>query len=171
MRQPCAAAGVHAGDAAVPFWRGRLLRVNWHQQLNLLLDFWKNQRIFTTETAGPSLSKVLLSGGFDFPQPFCSGGGRSTGCGCEGRPSRALRGRGGRRRGRAGPRTWPGTAAGGTILRAVGGGRLSPAGADAVTGRVPAPALPAGARRWVSKRGGKRQTKDLCNGLSSRLVV
>lgn len=78
MRQPCAAAGVHAGDAAVPFWRGRLLRVNWHQQLNLLLDFWKNQRIFTTETARPSLSKVLLSGGFDFPQPFCSGGGRSS---------------------------------------------------------------------------------------------
>lgn len=46
---------VHARDAAVPFWRGRLLRVNWHQQLNLLLDFWKNQKIFTTKIARPCL--------------------------------------------------------------------------------------------------------------------
>lgn len=44
---------VHARDVAVPFWRGRLLRVNWHQQLNLLLDFWKNQKIFTTKIACP----------------------------------------------------------------------------------------------------------------------
>lgn len=44
---------VHAGDAAVPFWRGRLLRVYWHQQLNLLLDFWKNQKRFTTRIACP----------------------------------------------------------------------------------------------------------------------
>lgn len=51
---------VHAGFVAVPFWRGRLLRVNWHQQLNLLLDFWKNQKIFTTKDCLPLFSNALL---------------------------------------------------------------------------------------------------------------
>lgn len=70
---------VHARDVAVPFWRGRLLRVNWHQQLNLLLDFWKNQKIFTTKIACPCF-QALYQEIFFFSNPFCSEWGHKIHC-------------------------------------------------------------------------------------------
>ena len=64
---------VHARDVAVPFWRGRLLRVNWHQQLNLLLDFWKNQKNWSVVLSYlPALAFKPYNKRFFFSNPFCS---------------------------------------------------------------------------------------------------